>query len=79
MRSRSVVEQDGNLYFGSYGRNYVFLIRVDENDRATVAFMAGKESTGAAIQYNSLRACGVYEGQAVLRRQFQQPRGLESG
>lgn len=59
---RSVVEQDGNLYFGSYGRNYVFLIRVDENDRATVAFMAGKESTGAAIQYNSLRACGVYEG-----------------
>ena len=59
---RSVVEQNGNLYFGSYGRNYVFLIRVDENDRATVAFMAGKESTGAAVQYNSLRACGVYEG-----------------
>lgn len=59
---RSVVEQNGNLYFGSYGRNYVFLIRVDENDRATVAFMAGKESTGDAIQYNSLRACGVYKG-----------------
>ena len=59
---RSAVEQNGNLYFGSYGRNYVFLIRVDENDRATVAFMAGKESTSAAIQYNSLRACGVYEG-----------------
>lgn len=59
---RSVVEQNGNLYFGSYGRNYVFLIRVDQNDRATVAFMAGEASTGAAIQYNSLRACGVYEG-----------------
>lgn len=59
---RSAVEQNGNLYFGSYGRNYVFLIRVDEHDRATVAFMAGGASTGAAIQYNSLRACGVYEG-----------------
>lgn len=59
---RSVVEQDGNLYFGSYGNNYVFLIRVDQNDRATVAYMAGKDSTGAHIQYNSLRACGVYHG-----------------
>lgn len=59
---RSVVEQDGNLYFGSYGRNNVFLIRVDQKDRATVAFMAGEASTGATIQYNSLRACSVYEG-----------------
>lgn len=34
----------------------------DQNDRAAVAYMADKDSTGAHIQYNSLRACGVYDG-----------------
>lgn len=43
---RSVVEQDGNLYFGSYGRNNVFLIRVDQNE---LYMISGIQSSSANL------------------------------
>ncbi len=37
---RSVVEFNGNLYFGSLGSNMISLIRIDEEDKAEVVYQA---------------------------------------
>ena len=51
---RSVIEYNGNLYFGTLGVNMLRLVRVDEEDKATIPF----ETIGS---YSSLRACCLYD------------------
>jgi glucan-binding YG repeat protein len=58
---RSVIEYKGNLYFGSLGTNMLQLVRVDEEDKASVVF----QTIGLV---SSLRACAKYdagEGETV--------------
>ena len=52
---RSVVEFGGCLYFGSLGANMVQLVRIDENDNASIVFQ-----TTASL--SSLRACAIHDG-----------------
>ena len=51
---RSVIQYNGNLYFGSLGSNMLQLVRVDENDHAEVVF----QTIGLV---SSLRACAAYD------------------
>ena len=51
---RSVIEFEGNLYFGSLGSNMLQLVRVDEEDNAEVVF----QTIGLV---SSLRACAKYD------------------
>ncbi len=51
---RSVVQFNGNLYFGSLGVNMLQLVRVDEEDNAKVVF----QTIGLT---SSLRACCIYD------------------
>ena len=51
---RSVVEFNGNLYFGTLGSNLLQLVRIDKDDHADVVF----QTIGS---YNSLRAGCVYD------------------
>ena len=50
---RSVIEFQGNLYFGSLGTNMVQLVRVDEDDNAQIVY----QTLGVS---SSLRACSLY-------------------
>ena len=50
---RSVIEYQGNLYFGSLGTNMLQLVRVDAEDNAEIVY----QNLGIS---NSLRACCVY-------------------
>ena len=51
---RSVIQYNGNLYFGSLGTNMLQLVRVDEEDNASVVF----QTIGLV---SSLRACTEYD------------------
>ena len=51
---RSVIQFNGNMYFGSLGTNMLQLVRVDENDHAEVVF----QTVGLI---SSLRACAAYD------------------
>ena len=51
---RSVIEFNGNLYFGSLGTNMLQLVRIDEDDQAEVVF----QTIGLV---SSLRAAEVYD------------------
>lgn len=51
---RSVVQFNGNMYFGSLGTHMLQLVRVDENDKADVVF----QTIGLI---SSLRACCIYD------------------
>lgn len=58
---RSVIQFNGNLYFGSLGGNMMQLVRVDENDKAEVVFQTN-------VTYSSLRAGCLHdagEGETV--------------
>ena len=51
---RSVIQFNGNMYFGSLGTNMLQLVRVDENDHADVVF----QTVGLI---SSLRACAAHD------------------